>query len=483
MKRLLTIVILIMTVLSASAQEQKDSKKSSKKAEKSAVADTTTSKKDIVKKGFNYGPLPAVAFDADKGFQLGALLNIYDFGDGKEYPNPRQQWYFEASFYTKGSQFYTATYDSKYLIPKVRFSAGITFVNDKALDFYGFNGYRSYYDYDAVVQGKENPELPLYSPYYRVDRKNLLVKADFTGTIIEKKFFWEAGYYFSWFKEGSIDRAKINKNKDPQKMFPDEQPTLYEQYRTWGIIPDNEDGGGINSIIRLGLMYDTRDVENSPGRGMWIEGHTMLAPKWLGTTNPYYRYSVTFRHYVPIIYKKLTFAYRINYQGTIGKSAPFYVLPFYSVFGVSYDKDGIGGYRTVRGMMRNRVQALDVGFYNAEFRWKFIQFKLWKQNIAFALSAFQDGTVATRGYDMSFKKTVADFATTEAYNNALNQYNEYMGKSIVYGKDYLDSFHLTAGAGLRFIMNENFIVAFEYGKPFKKQDGKGAFYINVGYLF
>ena len=52
------------------------------------------SKKEIVKTGYNFGPLPAVAFDADKGFQLGALLNIFDFGDGSTYPNPRQQCQF-----------------------------------------------------------------------------------------------------------------------------------------------------------------------------------------------------------------------------------------------------------------------------------------------------------------------------------------------------------------------------------------------------
>ena len=60
-------------------------------------------KQEIIKTGYNFGPLPAVAFDADKGFQLGALLNIYDFGDGSTYPNTRQQWYLEASFFTKGS--------------------------------------------------------------------------------------------------------------------------------------------------------------------------------------------------------------------------------------------------------------------------------------------------------------------------------------------------------------------------------------------
>ena len=36
---------------------------------------------EIIKTGLNFGPLPVVAFDADRGFQYGALLNIYNFGD------------------------------------------------------------------------------------------------------------------------------------------------------------------------------------------------------------------------------------------------------------------------------------------------------------------------------------------------------------------------------------------------------------------
>ena len=31
---------------------------------------------EIIKTGLNFGPLPVVAFDADRGFQYGALLNI-----------------------------------------------------------------------------------------------------------------------------------------------------------------------------------------------------------------------------------------------------------------------------------------------------------------------------------------------------------------------------------------------------------------------
>ena len=60
------------------------------------------------------------------------------------------------------------------------------------------------------------------------------------------------------------------------------------------------------------------------------------------------------------------------------------------------------------------------------------------------------------------------------------------------GNRTADRPHITVGGGLRFIMNQNFIVAFEYGLPLSKfcsapfikiQDGMGAFYINTGYLF
>ena len=95
-------------------------------AQSSATEQTSAeapAKKEIVKTGYNFGPLPAVAFDADKGFQLGALLNIYDFGDGSTYPNTRQQWYFEASFFTKGSQLFVVSYDNRFTIPGVRWSS------------------------------------------------------------------------------------------------------------------------------------------------------------------------------------------------------------------------------------------------------------------------------------------------------------------------------------------------------------------------
>lgn len=154
------------------------------------------------------------------------------------------------------------------------------------------------------------------------------------------------------------------------------------------------------------------------------------------------------------------------------------MLPFITVMGATYDRDGMGGYRTVRGIMRDRVQGLDMATYNVELRWRFVNFRKWNQNIAFGLNLFSDGTMVTRNYDMSFRGAEEHRA----------EYDEYMAQSDL----SKDRPHITVGAGLRFIMNQNFIVAFEYGMPIskfssdkaiKKQDGNGAFYINTGYLF
>jgi len=414
---------------------------------------------DIIKKGISLGPLPVVAFDQDKGFQYGALLNLYDFGDGSHYPHPRQQWYIEASAYTKGTQQLFLTYDTKHLIPNIRMSVATTLVIDKAMDFYGYNGYQSFYDIDEKT------------PFYRLERNAFSAKADFVGNLWDNKFFWQASYYFSRYSYNPIDLESINKGKDEEEKFFGQ--TLYEKYIEWGIIPQNEKDGGNTSALRVGLMYDTRDFEASPSSGIWAEANVTLAPTFLGTTHGYTRYMVTFRHYLPLVRERLTFAYRLNYLGSVG-DLPYYIMPVFSNIGKEYDRDGIGGYRTVRGIMRDRIQGLDVAFFNAEFRWKFLRFHAAKQNVYLGLNAFVDGGMVTRNYDLSYRgySLVSSVRPIDS-----DDYLKYINT------DKSDKFHTAAGAGLRIGINQNFIIAVDYAKPFDKQDGKGSLYINTGFLF
>ena len=423
---------------------------------------TYNEKGEIIKTGLNYGPLPVVAFDADRGFQYGALLNIYNFGDGSTYPNPKSWWYIEASAYTKGTWNLYLNYDNREIWDNTRLSICTNYSNESALDFYGFNGYQSNYIYadpdfmknnpDAFTLEQEMKKTP--KGFYRYSRQSFRAKADLTGEIA-KNFYWEAGYTFYW----------INHKAFTPKGYTVADGSLYELYKEWGIL--NHTGEDqIVSAVKAGLMYDSRNVQNNPTKGIWAEAHAIVAPKLLGSSMDSYKISATYRQYVPIVSDKLVFAYRLAYQGFLGKNTPWYLLPFYSNMGYTRDFDAIGGYRTTRGLMLDRVQGLHTGFYNIELRYRFIDFQLMNQNIAFALSGFTDGAHVFKGYDLTNK--------TGAKPELYKKYVDTSKK---------DGLHASAGGGLRFIMNQNFIVAFEYARCFNKQDGNGAFYINTGFLF
>jgi outer membrane protein assembly factor BamA len=454
------------------ADETNLEQKKEKKAKKNV---TYNENGEIIKTGLNFGPLPVVAFDADRGFQYGALLNIYNFGDGSTYPNPKSWWYIEASAYTGGTWNLYLNYDNREIFDKTRLSICTNYSNESALDFYGFNGYQSIYTYALDDYFKNNPDEFEFDSsrlgkkaaemfdngngkapkgFYRYSRQSFKAKADLTGEIC-KNLFWEAGYTFYW----------INHSEFTPPGYTAVDGSLYQLYKDWGIFNDTG-SNQFHSALKAGLMYDSRNVQNNPTRGIWAEAHAIAAPKWLGSSMEAYKISATLRQYVPLGTEKLVFAYRLAYQGFLGKNTPWYLMPFYSNMGYNRDFDAIGGYRTVRGLMLDRVQGLHTGFYNIELRYRFVDFQLWNQNIAFALSGFTDGAHVFKGYDLTNKTGVKQ-----------ELYNKYIDTS------RKDGLHGSAGGGLRFIMNQNFIVAFEYARCFNKQDGNGAFYINTGFLF
>ena len=427
---------------------------------------------EIRKTGYNIGPLPAIAYYADKGLQLGAIFQLFNYGDGHNYPNYDSKLYLEYSFFTKGSHLIQCRYDNKELIPGVRWSSSVRVNLDKAFDFYGFNGFQNYYDNAKIMASKDKKSSdPIFSPFYRYRRNEVRFKTDFLGEITPK-LRWEGGLFFDYYNLGTIDYDNINKGKAPEKQF--KTPvTLYDIYVKSGLISEAEKDGGYAGGLRAGMVYDSRDKEGAPSKGIWAEGHVIAALPGISKIQ-YYKYSLTWRHYVPIVKNDvLTFAYRLNYEGTFGKNAPFYALSYITNMGEKCDFEGMGGYNTVRGIMRARVVGLDMATYTAEMRWRFVKFHIGKQYIALALNAFSDGSMVTRGIDVSKLKGLAGTPVQ------------------IYGQDK-DVPHVTFGAGFRFIMNENFIVAAEYGTPLThflknsplyNQDGTGAFYVNIGYLF
>ncbi|MEI6173681.1 MAG: BamA/TamA family outer membrane protein [Bacteroidota bacterium] len=419
--------------------------------------------KEKKKKGWTWAGLPVVAYDADQGLQLGVLGQVFYYGDGSTYPEYKHTIYAECSWFTKGSAVYQLFYDSKYLIPgKIRVTADLDYLTERALDFYGFNGAEANYISSLTQTGSEDY---LSRVFYKQERKMLRIMADFQGPIVGQKLRWLAGINILDMNTGTVDIARINKGKKEENKLPD-TALLYDKYVGYGLIRPEEKDGGTTIYLKTGLVFDTRDNEAAPDKGFWSEIMLLSAPTFLGN-NPYafVKLAITQRQYIPLVKKKLIAAYQLSYQGTIGGTTPFYILPYmYSSYSLTTKPDGLGGARTIRGVLRNRIVGDGVAFGNVELRWKFLKTVLFKQNLYLGLTAFLDGGMVVQDHKI-YKNTIPD------------------DQQSFYFKESADHLHLSTGLGLRIAINDNFIIAVDYGVAMSRQDGTSGLYIGIGNIF
>ena len=415
--------------------------------------------------GLSFGALPTVSYDADMGFQYGGLVSLYDYGDGKLYPSYKQMLKAEISRYTKGSGTNQLFYDARNLLPNhLRLTADLSYLTEKALDFYGFNGYQSRYSPEFTDEGS-----PYYitRAFYRDSRKMFRLTVDLQGQLSGEHLHWLAGFGIMNMKMSRVDFDAINKGKNDEEKLVD-TTTLFDDYVAWGIISDKEKEGGSANFLKAGIVYDTRDNEANAMKGMWSEALITYAPKFF--FNPEFSYAklvLIHRQYFTILKDKLSFVYRLGYQGTIGGTAPFFMQSYMmSSYSAITNPDGLGGANSLRGIMRDRIVGDGVAYGNMELRWKFLKTHVGKQNLYFALHGFSDFGMVVQ--QVKFDKLKISAGDQDKYFD------------FSFEKDKL---HSSVGAGLRIALNENFIVAFDYGFATSKQDGIKGLYINIGNLF
>jgi hypothetical protein len=419
-----------------------------------------------VKTGWTFGALPAISYSSDLGFQYGGLINLYYFGDGSTYPKYMHSMYAEVSRYTKGSGVNRLFYDSEYLIPNIRITSDLSFLTEKALDFYGFNGYDA-----AYVPAFEDEDDPAYISrmFYRHERQMFRFTTDFQGALAGDAFRWVAGIGIISNRVGSVDIDGLNKGRDEEDKLPD-VPGLYDRYIDWGLIGEDEKEGGWANHLKLGLVYDTRDFEPNPMKGMWTEVVLFAAPSFFGNGDfGYTKVSATHRQYFTLIKDRLAFAYRLNYQGTLSGDVPFFMQPYMiSSFTLSSNHDGLGGSKTLRGVLRNRVVGDAVAFGNAEFRWKVYSTMFLNQDLYLAVNTFADAGKVLKKIDMP-------------HHSELLVIDGFVPENVF--RDNEEALHVALGAGLKIVMNQNFIVSIDYGKALDVRDGNGGLYIGLNYLF
>ncbi len=212
--------------------------------------------------GWNFGGIPFASYDNDLSLQLGALANIYYYGDGAIYPNYYHGFYVEASYYLRHSGIFTFNYNSNYLIPNHGFKVDLSYLPDAMCDFYGYNGYQSIYHDDWRVNTDSTTRL-----FYKYKRNILRFMTDIDGEIY-KKLRWSAGMGLYWFDVESKPNLKVINSTQPKD---DQYPNidgLVDKYAAWNLLDQNALHGGVHPYVRAGLVFDSTAYVANPNKGI-----------------------------------------------------------------------------------------------------------------------------------------------------------------------------------------------------------------------
>lgn len=446
MKKTIVITLMLAFVLSATAQEETRH----------------------VRQGWTFGVLPSVAFDADLGFQYGALTNIYYFGDGSTYPEYLHSFYAEAAYTTKHFGIFRGSYDSKHLIPGHRLSVDLTYLPDQMCDFYGFNGYQS--EYIAAYANQDDPAY-ISRAYYKYRRDLFRFSADLQGTI-SKPWYWNAGIGLLHFAVGPVDIDRLNSyTKKEENKLPD-TVSLFDYYVRDGYISAAEAGGGFHPYLHGGITYDTRDRLQNPTHGIHTDAF-LTYYMGLGNMSDYgnLKFNFNFRQYISLYSDRLIFAYRVGTQLTLAGDSPFYLNTYLNqLYMQRVVYEGLGGANSVRGIMRNRILAPGVAFANVELRTRVASLKVGKNMFYLGLVPFLDAGMVVQPYRPVCQDPHLGGPTAD---------DGFFGDHGVYRP------HLGGGLGLKVAMNDNFVLSVDWATAFDKQDNSkfSNLYIKMGYMF
>ena len=149
--------------------------------------------------------------------------------------------------------------------------------------------------------------------------------------------------------------------------------------------------GGRVSLLQLSLMYDTRDYEPDPSRGVFVELAQEHSSAYTGSAFTFHKFLLQGRFFAPLwtgTVARTVLATRVGYGTIIGPEATFFELQD------QWSADGsiraLGGSQTLRGFKANRFLGRSVAFSNIELRHRFADISVLSQNLSFALVPFLD---------------------------------------------------------------------------------------------
>ncbi len=167
--------------------------------------------------------------------------------------------------------------------------------------------------------------------------------------------------------------------------------------------------GGRIGLLQSGLMWDTRDLEPDPSRGMFVEYAQEISATWTGSEFNFTKHlaqGMFYQRVLPNVLDRTVFASRFALGYIRGSNIPF--TEVLDLWGAS-EGGGIpvlGGSRALRGYREGRFAGMVTALANFELRSRFYQTRVLNQHMAFSAVPFFD---AGRVYDNFSNLSIRNF--------------------------------------------------------------------------
>lgn len=203
------------------------------------------------------------------------------------------------------------------------------------------------------------------------------------------------------------------------------------------------DGGRV-SLLQAALIYDTRDFEPDPTRGMYFEAANEFSSRVIGSQFNFNKLFLQGRMYQRLpVGSRTILAGRIGAGTIFGSQAPFF--EYQDQWSPDGSINALGGRQSLRGYRQNRFLARSLAFANVEVRVRLADVNVGRQNFGLGVAPFFDaGTVRDRWQDLDLSQIKTSY-----------------------------------GAGARVAWNLSTILFFDYG--LSKEDR--LFYFGIGQIF
>lgn len=355
------------------------------------------------KEGFYITGLPNLSVDPVNGVGYGANLFLYLNGSRNDpfFPYTPYRTLLEISGLNtvNGEKEAAIGLDVPYIFDSQwRLRVNVSYLHDPNALYFGigqktlrplsyngnaFSTYQQYSDeLDKTLSNGGGSFNNHYYNFYNLEESNLNLSIE--------RSYWQSKLRAFFGLEISYNKITTYDNASYEGVS--SATTLITQDILNGNIPDYS--RRFVNFLQFGLIYDTRNFEPNPSRGMMMEIIDSYSPFFLGSGYEFNKLLYQFKLYtqiLPDVFSNSIFAMRFGLTSILG-DAPFF--EYEDIFGSEDSVITLGGVDSLRGYKEGRFSARWTNFINFELRHEVFNLHLLEQKLAFFLVPFFDlGTV------------------------------------------------------------------------------------------